>query len=444
MRELLVFILVLFVAGCDPESSANDPGHGSTAGSGGAPAPVSGEGLPCDVDAALEAQCRQCHADPPRYGAPMPLETYEDMHAPAASDPSHRVFELMLARIHDDVAPMPPSGELSEAEAAALDAWLASGAPRSDEPSCSTGSGGPSDPPVGPEALPCEPSHTFLTHAPGTTDPFQVPEQGADNLYQCFTFKSPFNGTSQGTAWAPIVGDERVLHHWILFRTSTPQEEGGVIPCNMPADATFMAGWAPGGQNFVLPDDVGLELARPDEWLILQVHYHNTAQHADARDASGVALCTTDQPRQHTAGIYTLGTVGIDIPPHAAEHEEVGECGSFLTSFLPQPLTLIASFPHMHEHGRAFRTEILRGGDPTKVDTLVDVEHFTFDNQQFYPNDPPVTLNPGDAIRTTCVYDNTSNLPVYFGESTEEEMCFNFVMLYPITLFEGNRNCGLL
>jgi hypothetical protein len=214
--------------------------------------------------------------------------------------------------------------------------------------------------------------------------------------------------------------------------------------CQMPSDATFVAGWAPGGGNFVLPDDVGLELGGAGNWYILQMHYHNTAHYADALDASGVAFCTTDTPRTFDAGIYTLGTVKIDIPPYANGYQASGTCHSWATSFLPEPVSIIASFPHMHELGRSIRTEIFRGADNGPMETLINVDPWVFDNQTFYAFDPPVVFNPGDSVRTTCTYDNPTNAEVKFGEATEDEMCFDFVMLYPISLFQGQRQCGLL
>ena len=104
---------------------------------------------------------------------------------------------------------------MSDADRDALAAWIDGGTPN--------GTCGPSNPPAGPsgpEHLPCEPSHTFVAHAAGSTDRYEVPV-AADNLYQCFTFRSPFAEGMQATAWAPIIDDERVIHHWILYRTAS-------------------------------------------------------------------------------------------------------------------------------------------------------------------------------------------------------------------------------
>lgn len=434
----LTLVALVLLAGCDDpfQAATEGPGGGSAGGSGGTGgmSGVDPEGIPCDVREILNTHCWGCHTEPPKFGAPMSLGTHADLleNAPTIRE-----------RLYDPSNPMPPTSEMSDDERSALDQWLANGAPAHDGPDCDE-LPPPEELPIGPDALDCEVTHTFTAHADGSSEAYHVPEVGADNLYQCFTFKSPFDGTQQATAWAPIVDDERVLHHWILYRTKTPQPDGGVMPCNMPQDATFVAGWAPGGQNFVLPETVGLELAGPDDYFILQMHYHNTGHHADALDESGVALCTTDAPRENLAGVFTLGTVRIDIPPFASGHQAIGECKSWLTSFLPEPVHAIASFPHMHEFGTKFRTEVFRGADNGPKETLVDIDNWVFDNQRYYEHQPAFTIYPGDSLRTTCTYDNMSNNAVTFGEKTEDEMCFNFVMLYPIDLFDGNRTCGLL
>jgi hypothetical protein len=434
--------------GCDGRDDCDDDGSGSgsegAVDDGGDDGADDGgatmAGIPCDVRAVLETHCASCHDEPPVYGAPMPLLSADHFAAAATSDPDRAVHELVGERVRDEDRPMPPSGELSEAERDALLSWVDAGAPVDAEAACEAG--GEPPPAVGPDELPCEPTYTFTAHAPGsTTEGFSVPEVGAENLYACFAFKSPLAVPTQATAWAPIIDDERVLHHWILYRTPTPQEEGAVGPCEMPSDAVFVSGWAPGGSNFVLPDDVGLELGGPDDWYILQIHYHNAAHHPDSVDASGVALCTVEEPREKTAGVITLGDISLAIPPNVSDHEEIGTCPSWVTSYLPEPLHVIASFPHMHQLGRGFRTEILRGGSASDIDVLVDVPSFNFENQAFYPHTPAVQVNAGDELRTTCTFDNPGSNWVFTGEATEDEMCFNFVMAYPIEALGTNRAC---
>ncbi|MGZ6082781.1 MAG: monooxygenase [Polyangiales bacterium] len=378
--------------------------------------------MPCDVDEVVAKRCRSCHAEKPKYGAPMPLVTGADVHATAKSDGTTPVFEMMKKRLHDAQRPMPPTGMLPANELAVLDGWLASGATTSAASCVTSDAGAP--PVIGPEALPCPASQQtkFLAHGDGGK--FAVPAD-AGNLYQCFTFKSPFKSGVQATDFAPVIDDARVVHHWILFETTTPQTDGGFGPCNMPFDATFVQGWAPGKGNVALPKDVGMKLPGEDRWLILQLHYWNVAGYSDSKDASGVAMCTTDVPRAHEAAVSTLGSLDIAIPPKTSGHTVVGDC----TPELTEDVHLIGTGPHMHRHGRSLKTEVLRAGG--SVDVAVDVPNFDFNTQDSYPSD--LVIHPGDKLRTTCTYDNPDSSTIYFGERTEDEMCFDFVLAWPST-----------
>ncbi len=427
------------VCGSDASGDASASGGSEASSDGGEAGMPGGRGLPCEVQDVVDRHCTGCHDAQPMFGAPMSLFDVDAWRVPAVTQPELAVAALASMRIVDEQRPMPATGTMPTDDLAVLQAWIEAGTPSS---SAACEDGGPPPDPVGPEALPCEPTVEFTAHDGDAG--FHVPAQGADNLYQCFTFASPVAAATQAIAWAPITDDARVLHHWILFRTETPQPDGGSGPCNMPSDALFVAGWAPGGGNYELPADVGLELGGENVSFILQVHYHNVAHLEDAIDRSGVAMCVVDEPREHTAGIVTLGTLGIDIPADAAAHDESGTCPSWITSYLPEPLHAIASFPHMHQLGRGFRTDIMRGGESGPVETLVDVPSFNFESQTYYPHAPEVLIQPGDALRTTCTYDNAGGSRVTFGEATEDEMCFNFVMVWPIEVIGDNRQCGLL
>lgn len=420
-------------AGVEPAADAaptTDAGPREDAGpppDGAAPDP----GTPCDVRELLSARCHECHSDPPRFGAPMPLVTPADFARPSISDPSRAVRELVRERAHRTDGtrmPPPPRDAVAGAELAALDAWIDAATPAAPEGTVCEDVPPPPGGCVGPDCLPCTPSHTFTAHGASLDAPFEVPTEA--NAYRCFAFPSPFAASSRATAWAPIVDDARVLHHLIVYRTRTRQTPGPV-PCEMPLDAVGLFGWAPGSPNVVLPDDVGLELSSgAEEWLILQVHYWNVAGHTDARDRSGFAACTVDTPRALTAGVMTFGSTAIAIAPRARAQEVAGLCPSTGTALLREPLHVLANAPHMHGRGRRFVVEVLRGGWTSE--TVLDVDPFRFDDQRAYWHDPPYEIRPGDAVRTRCIYDNPDASWTYYGERTEDEMCFDFAIVYPI------------
>ena len=60
---------------------------------------------------------------------------------------------------------------------------------------------------------------------------------------------------------------------------------------------------------------------------------------------------------------------------------------------------------------------------------------FNFDEQSSYPMEKELILNTGDTVTTTCIFDNPTSRNVTFGESTTNEMCFNFAVYYPMGAF---------
>ena len=398
------------------------------------PTPPAADAIPAEVQAIIDARCGSCHGATPQFGAPMSLATYADWHRPAVTASSHEVYVEAGIRIHDAARPMPPGGALPPEELAILDAWIDAGAPSG---MASTEDGGvPTAPPVGPEHLPCEPTHEFLAHADQQLDqPYHLePGGNSGNQTLCFVYESPFGDTTQGIAFAPIIDDARVLHHWIIFGSETLPagvEPGDVYDCGaqgMPAGAQFLQGWAPGGLNNVMPPDQGRELPGPGRYILLQIHYWNVAGYTDVNDRSGVAVCTTETPREHEVGISTLGSLAIRIPARTRQHVVSGTC----TPDITEPVTIVGSGPHMHQHGVRITTEVLRAGSESDVQMLVDVPRWDFNAQTSH--EAPggeLVINPGDVIRTTCVYDNPGDEMIFFGERTEDEMCFNFVAAYP-------------
>jgi hypothetical protein len=403
---------------------------GACESSSSAPPAEGAKALPADVQAVVDSNCRRCHGEAPSFGAPMSIVTYEAMHARAVTRPDLFVYQLVGERIHDVTRPMPPTGLLSESERAILDAWIAKGAPAG---AGTAQDGGAEGPDVGPEHLPCTPKAEFRAFAPGAPDqPYALTESG--NVTNCYVFESPFAKGEQATAFAPIIDDKRVLHHWIIFGSSTlppGRKPGDVYECGtggMNAGTRFLTGWAPGGLNAVYPESQGRELPGPGEYVILQVHYWNVRGYQDVRDKSGVAACTTTTPRPNLVGTSTLGSLAITIPPRTRDFEVVGTCTPDITA----PVTIVASGAHMHTRGRSFKTEVLRGGREDAVETLVSIANWDF-NQQAGDDAPggALVINPGDVLRTRCTYDNESEKAIYFGERTEDEMCFNFVSAYP-------------
>ncbi len=424
--SLAVFAL-LSSLGCGPPNPVGSGGAGGTGNNPGGP-------LPCDIDNILRTKCQACHGSAPKFGAPMPLTSIEDIRKLAVSDGSLAVWQKMQQRVHDSAAPMPPKGQtpLSTAELQALDAWFAGGA--------SSGSGACTDlqPPgdlsalAGPAYLPCTPNVYIRAHAPGSTDKYTVPTT-FKNTYSCFTIKNPFPPGEQGLAWAPAVDNESVVHHAMLYgmQTGTDGAVSAERDCYVAtATGKNLAAWAPGSTNYVMDPDVSLSLDFP--YLTLQIHHSNNTG-SDALDETGFGFCT-GAPRENTAGILVLGSTSILVPP-MAQAQAVGQCDN-LSADGVTPITIVSALPHMHVIGSGFRTEHVGHPDLSNI----PVGTWDFDTQKTYQTSPRRQVLPGEILRTTCTYANTTSAFVRFGPATADEMCYNFVTAYPYAA--AKQKCG--
>lgn len=103
--------------------------------------------LPCDVADVLSTNCMSCHAGNNAQGSVV-LTSHAALTGPSPSDPNSTVIERSLVRMRDATSPMPPTGMLSDADIATLQAWVDAGTPQGDcggnppptDPVCTSGS----------------------------------------------------------------------------------------------------------------------------------------------------------------------------------------------------------------------------------------------------------------------------------------------------------------
>lgn len=405
-------VLAVFavVAGCSSSSGSGSP-------------PPSGS-IPCEVEQVLADRCRQCHGAQPAYGAPMSLVTYADLVAPAKSDPSKKVYELVLDRIHRDDRPMPPAPNerLADRETSALDAWLKDGAPSRDTacPADAADGGGPgsSSTPTTTTPLSCTPDVTMLP-----AGAWSMPET-TDDEYVCYGFDVTTGEKRHLVAIAPKIDNTKIVHHLVLFQSpsaysTTPK------PCD---DANSLGwrivyGWAPGGGNFVFPPEAGYPQEGTTHYVV-QIHYNNVRHLTGQTDKSGFDFCTTNQLRPNDADSFVFGTTDFTIPAHG----KLDLTCSFRLPAQTPPIHVFSAFPHMHQLGTTISTVQLPGGSGAPVD-LGAKSHWDFQDQTYVP--VAADLKGGDVVNTRCAWDNPTDKSVSFGPYTEDEMCFSFTMYYP-------------
>ncbi|MFO0553910.1 MAG: peptidylglycine alpha-amidating monooxygenase [Polyangiaceae bacterium] len=410
--------MALLTAACGDSSSTGGGGAGAGGGAGG-DNPTGPTGLPCDVSKVLQDHCQSCHGSTVKFGAPMSLVTRDDLLATPPTFDATTVGAAAVARTAANEMPPPPNALLTAEEQATLESYVTAGMPEITETCDGQGGAGGGG---GGYDLGCTPDVDL-----SPTTPFEMPSDQTD-LYVCFGVEVPSDITQHITAIAPHIDNETIVHHILFLQSPTAVSAQGE-PCGFTnTNWKLLYAWAPGAPPMVLPPEAGYPIG-PSEpgHFVIQVHYNNINGLVGEKDQSGMSLCTTTQLRANDADIMALGGMNFTLPPNQTTTVDCStDVPSVAGAFFP--VTVFQSWPHMHQVGKSFKSEIVRSDNSTV--TLADVPNYSFDSQFVYPVDS-APLDVGDSVRTRCTYENTSASPVQFGEDTADEMCFNFIGYYP-------------
>jgi hypothetical protein len=258
----------------------------------------------------------------------------------------------------------------------------------------------------------CEEHYQFVSHGDAPDDKFSVP--AGQEIHPQIMFTAPWTGDVQAVAFRPITDNAAVLHHWILY--------GGQY--------TFITGWAPGGDvnRGSLPPDVGMYIPSGSP-LRLDVHYNNLTGTSDQLDGSGVEVCVIRSPEKFRPNTATVAAIigNPTVPPH----QRVDNSTTCTVSARPDGATLVAESPHMHLLGVHAKLELTQDG----IGKVLHDAPFSFDQQHVSLIEPRVIVRSGDKMTVTCSFQNDTDRTVTFGENTDDEMCFNFVTVYPLDGF---------
>jgi hypothetical protein len=405
--------------------------------------------LPCGVSKVLVSNCQTCHAAKPIAGAPMALVTFDDLHKPAVTKPTMQVYQLVQARIHDTMRPMPPTTQLTAPDLATLDTWLNAGAltgPATDAMCATTtpvptqGSTETTDGSRGPLVPgPGETCYDFKVHQSNTMVDDVKYDVGDGEHYEQFYYKVPWGADVVATGYGTKMDNAAVLHHWLLFATDEGDPPGShktsPLPTLIGTNPQLLAGWAVGGPNVVPPKDVGFELPGPGKTINVQWHFYNSTNKPQS-DASSVQICTLPKAmRQHVGSITWAGTEdlggnkwfgGAGMPPHKESTYTTncvpGRAGLAATD----SIHIIGFEPHMHRIGKRMQTSVKHAGG--MMESIFD-KPFSFGNETHYFAD--YELKAGDSLVTSCTFNNDTDNGVPFGESSDTEMCYQFTFHWP-------------
>lgn len=210
--------------------------------------------------------------------------------------------------------------------------------------------------------------------------------------------------------------------------------------------------WAVGGEIFTMPKDVGLRIgAGSHRYIIIETHLNNPNNVNGLAPAKlGVRMQTTTMLREFDAAVLTIGDVSLSyaskgpFPLGVSDIHYESTCSSACTSNFLGDLTVFGSFPHMHSYGRKIWTTISKFNEDSDVVLSMDIleyrQFWNFNMQRVSPTN--AVISKGDRINTHCVYDTSkAESTVRFGLSSDNEMCFHFLFVYPASHLTANY-CG--
>jgi hypothetical protein len=263
---------------------------------------------------------------------------------------------------------------------------------------------------------------------------------GPDTTYTCqgFNLTEKNAQSTLAVAFEPVVAplaNEPYVHHMVLYTCTSPVSTTAFSCFSMPTQCKgILYAWGKGGGPFVLPKVTGVQIGSVGRiYVALQMHYNNPTKVTALVDTSGVNIYRTNMPRTYQSGMFLLGPTALALPPRKSVFTVAGSCPSAITAAgLPDSgVTAYASFMHAHQRGRRIWTDVIRNG--VRVATVGNNQNYDFNLQKVQTLTPSVVMKKGDAFNTFCSFDTTADaVTVTFGESTANEMCFNFIAYYPL------------
>jgi len=273
------------------------------------------------------------------------------------------------------------------------------------------------------------------------------PVPSSDTTYMCKSYdintlvseqtKKSKTLTYHAFTFEPIVDNENLVHHMILYGCNAPnvQIPTDYFSCvSMPDGCeVFIWGWAPGTDTFNLPEQAGVVWGTYDtSKVVLQIHYDNQNNLSDIKDSSGANISYTTKLRKYDSGVMILGHPhGVfEIPPGEEAYDIEGQCQSSCTNKLTDNITLFAYAFHGHNFLKKISSSFKKS-DGSQDFSWIEND-YSFDHQRIYILDQPIQVNKGFQATTTCTYNTIGETePVKSGATTSEEMCYNFVFYYP-------------
>jgi mono/diheme cytochrome c family protein len=361
----------------------------------------------------LAARCASCHN--PQGGAPFNLLIYED-----AKQWSGQILEVTQSRYMPPWLPAPGKGDfvgerrLSDAELAAMRAWVGAGAPGPGQ--AGPVEAGPAEAGPGKAAAPATESQEWPLGKPDAVltlpEPVTLPGNGRD----VFTnLVAPFTGNqARGLRAIQIRPSDPQAVRGILLSIDesgrlrqTDSWKQGIAGMEMPEGTTpgeaGLIYWTPASQ--ALKPRAGENwTVKPGGNLLLTAHLKTTGKKLALLFQIGLYYQRKATSGAGRAAVLRLAHRGpIEIPAGASSIDLEDSYR------LAQPVSITAIYPRAHFLARSFDVYATSPGG--KQVSLLSIPKWDVDWVEVYQYRHPVMLPRGSVIHWKVSYDNSAENP---------------------------------
>jgi hypothetical protein len=184
-----------------------------------------------------------------------------------------------------------------------------------------------------------------------------------------------------------------------------------VGPPDLYGDLVGLLGAVRGGP-YRMPEGYAVSL-RADQPVSVQTHVFNATRSRRIRSAVRLRFvgAKPGTVRHHLSPIDALA-ITFELPP--------GETSVFTGDFIaPFDLNVAMVSSHQHQHGTSVVVHPVVGG--VEQDPIYENHRWSEPHLRWL--DPPVRLRQGDRLRVRCEWLNTTDHPLHYGASANDEMC---------------------
>ncbi|KAL3870224.1 hypothetical protein ACJMK2_038301 [Sinanodonta woodiana] len=309
--------------------------------------------------------------------------------------------------------------------------------------------------------LPYDPTSTQWSSTAWTLDfinnNFTIHEQR--EAYRCIGFYLPdLGGKSHIIRFEPKIdaGNEDYIQGISLYRcnigdaVNVSQIHGHGFNCLEAPPVIqyckeFLAGWAPGGEGFYLPENVGISVGDSNDpvFYVLATQYKATGGPQGVKDTSGLRLTLTRSLRRQEAGYIDAGSYiswQHFLPPREPEFTTKAYCSQkcLMWGFKDtlDPMNVIGVMFKTHSLAKAVALRVIR--DRTEMPWIIKDDKYSPNYQIMRSLRKPVTVQKGDRLLVECTYDTSSRTRTTLGGYfSENEVCRAYILYYPKKFIDG-------